>query len=85
MLAGVKVEGLVCARQIYFVSPMIIASNFDRALIHQISDMSADCLSNTYSATALRMQKCCLFGAVSAVDACPEHYELAVQLLGREQ
>lgn len=63
----------------------IIASNFDRALIHQICDIYANCLCNTYSATtALRMWKGCWFGAVPAVDACSEHYGLAVQLLERK-
>lgn len=60
---------------------LLIASNFDRALIPQICDMSANCLCNTYSATALHMWKGCWFGAVSAVDASSE---LAVQLLGRK-
>ena len=64
---------------------LMITSNFDRPLIHQMCDMSANCLCNTYSATALHMQKGCWFGAVAAVDACSEHYELTVQLLGRKR
>lgn len=62
--------------------PSIIASNLDRALIHQICDMCRLPLQHVH-ASALRLQTGCWCGA--AAEACSGLSELAVQLQGRKQ
>lgn len=57
---------------------LIIASHFDRAVIHQVCGMSASCL-------CIALLGCggCWVGAVLAVDARSEHSELTFSLAGR--
>lgn len=76
-IAFVPVRSILCLQ-------LIIASNFDRAVIHQVCDMSANCLCSTQSATALLRGGGCWAGAVLAVDARSEHSELALPSAGRK-
>lgn len=77
-IAFVPVRSILCLQ-------LVIASNFDRAVIHQVCDMSANCLCSTQSATALLRGGGCWAGAVLAVDARSEHSELALPSAGRKQ